>query len=227
MTSLIASTGNDLSTRRGPYVLAVGSHKGGTGRTTTALALAWCWGQSGRRVTLIDAEPVQAASLVAAGADGVCPWANVRLVGQAGSRDRAPLTGDLAVIDCPSLTDPASLEVLAHADGLLLTTQAELLALRTMPTATRAVLAAQAINPRLEFVGLLLPAYDEGDELQGHMLAELRRAHGHLLIEPPIPRRPELRDWPMSPGSPLPSGPARTAYQAVADALAARLTVPV
>ena len=28
-----------------PFVLAIGSHKGGTGRTTTACALAWLWGQ--------------------------------------------------------------------------------------------------------------------------------------------------------------------------------------
>ena len=60
-----------------PYVLAVTSHKGGTGRTTLACGLAWLWGQRGLNVCLVDADPVKAAVLVAAGPDGICPWANV------------------------------------------------------------------------------------------------------------------------------------------------------
>ena len=62
----------------GPYVLAVASHKGGTGRTTAALALAWLWGRAGRRVTLADADPARAAGLVARGPSGECDWPNVR-----------------------------------------------------------------------------------------------------------------------------------------------------
>ena len=60
-----------------PFFLAIGSHKGGTGRTTTACALAWLWGQDGFRVTLADADPVQAAGLIALDESGQCPWSNV------------------------------------------------------------------------------------------------------------------------------------------------------
>ena len=71
----------------GPFVLAIGSHKGGTGRTTTACALAWLWGHAGFRVTIVDADPVRAAGLIALAGPAAPPLyrACYHLFGFAGS----------------------------------------------------------------------------------------------------------------------------------------------
>ena len=95
-----------------PYVLAVISHKGGTGRTTLAMALAWLWGQRGLNVTLVDADPVKAASIVAAGASGVCPWTNVNLVIAHDGEAAIPLGQDIVILDTPAATEPLVQKVL-------------------------------------------------------------------------------------------------------------------
>lgn len=227
MTPSLISTGNNPRLSAQPYVLAVASHKGGTGRTTAALALAWCWGQAGLRTFLVDADPVPAARLVAAGPNGQCPWMGVRLLRSLPGPGDRRVPGELIVVDCPPLTEPDAQRVLQQADGVLLVTQAELLALRTTPTATRALHAARADNPALALVGLLVAAFDEGDAFQSELLSELRSLPGMLLFDPPVPRRPELRDWPLNPGSDLPAGPGRRAYLDIASRLAERVGVAV
>lgn len=227
MTSLLSSSGNKVQRSDRPYVLAVASHKGGTGRTTTALALAWCWGQVGLTTFLVDADPVPAARLVAAGPHGQCPWKGVRLLRSLPTRADRHFPGDVIVVDCPPLTEPDAQHVLHHADGVLLVTQAELLALRTTPTATRAIQVARAQNSSLALVGLFVGAFDEGDALQAELLIQLRSLQDGLFFDPPVPRRPEVRDWPLHPGSDLPEGPSRRAYLDLASQLAKRLGVRV
>ena len=79
--------GNEMSSTGMPYRLAVASHKGGTGRTTTACAVSWLWGQNGLRVLLVDACRTKAASMIAIDARGVVA-AEV-----ADSGDCTPFTG--------------------------------------------------------------------------------------------------------------------------------------
>lgn len=203
------------------YVLAVASHKGGTGRTTTALALAWHWGQVGRRVTLVDADPGRAAGLIALGPAGQCDWPNVRyLAGLPGPDDPAP-DADLVILECPSLMGAAARQALQLADGALLTCVADPLSLRTVPAAVGVLVAARASNPRLELLGLAITVYNDADSIQGPMLARLRQMHSDVLIEPPVPFDPGVRDWPLDPGAGLPPGPAADAYAALANALEA------
>jgi cellulose biosynthesis protein BcsQ len=209
--------------RKIPYVLVVGSHKGGTGRTTSALALAWLWGQAGLKVALIDADPVRAARLVAVTAKGACPWDNVRFFPDlAGSAD-ALLGNELVVIDCPALTTRSAQRVLRLADGIVLTCLAEPLSLRTLPSAAAAVRRARQANPRLESLGILVGRYKEEDRLQGRMLRRLRRTQGARLLEPAIPYQPEVTTWPLEPGSAMPGGPAREAYAVLANGLDTRI----
>ena len=201
-----------------PYILAVCSHKGGTGRTTAALALAWSWGLAGLSVVLADADPIRSASMVALDADGECPWRNVRVMtGMPVAAVRQSV--DIVVVDCPSLMDPTLPEVLAQSNGVILCCLSDPLSLRTVPSAAAAINGARLQNPRLELLGILIGIHHNQDALQTAMLAQLRDRHGELLLEPPIPSQPEVRDWPLSPGSDLPGGPTADAYATVARTL--------
>ena len=198
--------------------LAVCGHKGGTGRTTAALALAWCWAQAGRAVTLIDADPLGAASLVALPPGGSeCPWPNVTF--RRGMPPEGPPAGGVTVIDCPSLGDPEAGRILRRCRGVLVCAAADPVAVRTLPTAAGVVRAARAENPRLELLGILVGMYDNHDPVQQAILAQLRQRHGELLLEPPVPLQAEVRDWPAAPGSEPPAGPAIDAYATIARGL--------
>jgi len=205
-----------------PYILAIGSHKGGTGRTTAALSLACLWGRSGIRVTLADVDPVRAAGLVAL-ADGTCRWSNVRYSVSL-PRPRDPgYDADLIVVDCPALLTPAARPVLQRATTIVLTVLADPLSLRTVPAAAGVLESARADNSRLELLGVLVGRYNERDSLQPPILEQLRQMHGPLLLDPAIPDDPALRDWPLSPGGELPDGPAAAAFAVLAARLAGQV----
>jgi cellulose biosynthesis protein BcsQ len=205
-----------------PYILAIGSHKGGTGRTTAALALTWLWSRSGIRVTLADIDPVRAAGLVAL-TDGTCRWPNVRY-SVTMPRHRDPgYDADVIVVDCPALLSPAARPVLQRATTIILTVRADPLSLRTVPSAAAALEAARADNPLLELLGVLVGLYNEGDSLQPPIVEKLRHMHGPLLLNPAIPDDPALRDWPLSPGGDLPEGPGAAAFEVLAERLAGQV----
>ena len=202
-----------------PYILVLGSHKGGTGRTTSALALAYLWGQAGMTVSLIDADPVGAAGMIALDLDGVCRWEGVRFFAHLPESGRGLVGSDVVIIDAPPLTERSAQRVLRLADGVVLCCLADPLSLRTIPCAARALQQARAYNPRLALVGLQIGIFHEHDALQARMLQQLRHAHGALLLEPPIPAQAEISNWAEAPGSPLPDGPAADSCQALADLL--------
>jgi chromosome partitioning protein len=206
--------------RGNPYTLVVASHKGGTGRTTVACALAYCWGRAGHSVLLADADPVGSVKLLALGDRGTCAWANVRYL------DHLPAPAEargceVVVVDGPALLSAAAQPVLARADGLVLTGLADPLTLRTIPVASGAIESARRDNPRLDLVGLLIGVYDPNDPIQAAMLARLRQTHAGLLLEPPIPHQAEVSDWPSASGTGLPPGPAADALEEIAGTLEA------
>jgi len=200
-----------------PYILAITSHKGGTGRTTVALALAWLWGQRGMNVTLVDADPVKAAALVATGPDGNCPWQNVNLVVARNGQLKIPPRQDVVIIDSPPATESLAQNFLQKADGVVICCLADSLSLNTLPAATKAILQAREFNESLEILGIAVNIFNLADLGQTRSLSQLRGAPGGLLLEPVIPNRPELRDWPLDPGSDLPNGPGKQAFRALAD----------
>lgn len=215
-----------------PYRLLIGSHKGGTGQTTGALALAWTLAQQGLSVTLTDADPVQSATLVASGGDGTCGWPGVTLV--PAQAEKLPAATETArgissaraieIVDGPALTERSTQHVLRYVDGILLTCLPDPLSLRTVPAAARAIETAQQQHGSLELVGILIALHDPTDELQDEMLSLLRQQYGDLLLEPPVPLDSALAEWPLDPGSELPAGPARLAYHQVAQRLVASLS---
>jgi len=195
-----------------PFVLAIGSHKGGTGRTTTACALAWLCGQDGFRVTLADADPVHAAGLIALDESGECRWPNVIYSVDLPEPSQSAFEADVIVIDCPSFMDPTVQDVLRRCHGVVLTCVADPLSLRTVPAAAGVLATARVANPRLELLGVVIGQYNAFDEIQAPMLERLRQMHGDLLLEPPVPYDPAVRDWALAPGGPLPAGRAAKAF---------------
>jgi cellulose biosynthesis protein BcsQ len=198
-----------------PLILALASHKGGTGRTTAALTLAWCLGQAGHKVTLIDADEQRSATLLALDQRGECRWRNVTFRAGAEALDR-PLSGDIVVVDPPALTSPSVPRILLRAQGVILTCLADPLSIRTVPAAATVIEAAKDSNPNLSLLGILICIYNEKDPVQSAMLARLHQAHQDLLLDPVIPFHPEVRNWPLRPGSAPPSGPALEAFTALA-----------
>lgn len=203
-----------------PYVLAVASHKGGTGRTTAALALAWALGQRGAAVALVDADEQRSTSLIAQNARGACEWSNVTFHGSMEALP-TPRTGDFVIIDPPALTAPSARRVLPLVNGILLTCLADPLSIRTVPAAATVIEGVKAANPRLELLGILINIYNERDAVQRAMLERLQQSHRDLLLEPVIPFQPNLRNWPLHPGSAPPPGPATEAFATLAANLSA------
>lgn len=200
-----------------PYILALSSHKGGTGRTTAALALAWCWGRAGFDVVLADADSVHAAEMVCLGEGGTCSWLNVHY--HSGLPD-PETSADLVVVDCPNLSEPVAGEILRIASGVLLSCQADPMSLRTVRSAAEAVHSARQTNPDLELLGIVVGLYDADDPVQPMVLKQLAERHGELLLEPAVPRQPEMGMWAGSAGQEPPSGLALDAFHAIADGLA-------
>lgn len=215
MMSLVDSTGSDS---RRPMTLAIAGHKGGTGRTTVALALAWIWGQQGRRTVLVDADPTGAASLIAADEAGVCRWRNVRLV--TGRPDPAALIGaDIVVIDCPNVTETAAVSLMREADRVALVCPPETLAVRTLSAVSGPIRAARAGGRRPRLLGLIVTLYDDRVPGQVRLLEQLRRIGKPPLLGSPIPVQKSLREWPLQPGSAVPSGPGRAALLELAQSI--------
>jgi cellulose biosynthesis protein BcsQ len=211
-------TKHDAGMRR-PYVLTVASHKGGTGRTTVALALAWIWGQLGRRVLLADADPNRSAALIAADDAGACRWPGVDFMEGMPALDRLPPPADVIVVDCPALTETGAYDVLRHTDGLVLTCLADTLCLRTLPTSTTAIRESVAVNPRLRLLGLVINLFDGADPAQVRLVNRIHKAGKPPLIGLPIPVQNAVRDWPLNPGSGFPGGTARAACLELAFSL--------
>lgn len=203
-----------------PYVLAIASHKGGTGRTTAACALAWLWGRDGLEVVLADADPIGAAGLVAVDSNGRCDWPNVQFRDCAAGLEPDWSGADLVIVDCSNLMDPAAQSVLQHCHGVVLTCLADPMALRTVPHAARALAEARVANPKLELLGVVIGSYDGADIVQAPMLDRLRTMHGEMLLEPPVPFDADLRDWALSPGAALPQGAGAQALEAIRDRIA-------
>ncbi|MEZ0369100.1 MAG: ParA family protein, partial [Candidatus Sericytochromatia bacterium] len=118
-----------------PLVVGVISHKGGTGKTTTALELARSWAGGQLRILLVDADPVQAAAhllgleTAAVGEIHPCVQEDLYYVHwlpagwpHPARLPEAFLRGwDLVVIDTPSLQNPLAIQLLPLCDALLMT----------------------------------------------------------------------------------------------------------
>ncbi len=134
-------------------LLALAGSKGGTGRTTLAVALAAEAQQRGRRTLLVDLDPRADAHAWSLMADFGAPPTLALASGGAGQAERLRALSfghDLTVVDTPS--DPEALEaVLEVAELVLLPCRPSPLDAWGAADAAKACLRARRTNPRLQF----------------------------------------------------------------------------
>lgn len=204
-----------------PYLLALSSHRGGTGRTTSTAALAWALGQREVLTAIYDTDPIPAVAFLANDENGRCSWKNVRVMAKWDPGD-----AEIILVDSPPLTHEVGRQVLTSAHGVLLHGLADPLSLRTMSAATMAFQKAREKQPDLELLGILLTMVQPEDELQVELASSLVRQLGGLLLDPFIPYQSEFAQWPLQPGAAPPAGQACAAYEQLADQLIAALRIP-
>ena len=136
--------------------------------------------------------------------------ANIEL---AGADDRALRLGralrpvaeafDLIVLDCPPALDLLTLNVLAAANALIVTMQAEYFALEGISELISTLeRVREAFNPDVTIEGVLLTMYDDRTNLAQQVTATLREYFKERLYQTVIPRNVRLAEAP-SHGKPV------------------------
>ena len=119
--------------------ISICNQKGGTGKTTTAAALAGALRERGRFLALVDVDPQGCLSLLSPGVHQVAPGDLVKtLRGLAGM--------DYVLIDTPPSLGDATREALRVSDGVIIPTLPEFLALRGLGSLLALVEPAKLIG---------------------------------------------------------------------------------
>jgi len=180
--------------------LAVISHKGGAGKTSSAVMLAEDFAIRGLRVVLVDADRQRGAGLllgIEQPTQSVMQTQNPRLryfccsgipLRELPARAQE-LDGlfDVAVVDTPSLDDPLARAWMQLANAALMLIPIEPVSLKTLEAADAALDSAKRLNPNIQLLGTLATMFDEGDTQHRTLILELRSQRSDDLFPEPIP----------------------------------------
>jgi chromosome partitioning protein len=110
---------------------------------------------------------------------------------------------DLIILDCPPALDLLTLNVLAAADSLIVTMQAEYFALEGVSELISTLeRVREAFNPAVTIEGVLLTMYDDRTNLAQQVTHTLREYFKERLFKTVIPRNVRLAEAP-SHGKPV------------------------
>jgi cellulose biosynthesis protein BcsQ len=181
-------------------VLAIVSHKGGAGKTSSSVMLAEEFARRGLRVVLVDADRQRGAGLllgIEQQTNTVMQTQNPRLRYLCSSglplrelpARAAELDGlfDLAVVDTPSLDDPLARGWLQLCTEVLFVIPVEPISMRTLRGAESALEAVHRLNPNARELGTLPTLFDESDPDQRTLMMELVAQCPNGLLSPAIP----------------------------------------
>ncbi|MCS7338985.1 MAG: ParA family protein [Verrucomicrobiae bacterium] len=135
---------------------------------------------------------------------------------------------DLVFIDCPPSLGILTLNAFAAADYLIVPLQCEYYALEGISTIKRVLeqLQRSGINPRLQWIGVVMTMFDARTNLSHQVVNEVRQHFGPLVFETVIPRSTRLAEAP-SFGKPIiyydKHSAGAAAYQLLAQELLHRL----
>ncbi len=214
--------------------LAIISHKGGAGKTTSAVMLAEDLARRGVRVVLVDADRQRGASLILGLEEttgSVQQTRNPRLrylcssvlpLRELPSKVKE-LEGlfDVAVVDTPSLDDPLARGWIQLSTAVLMVIPVEPVSLKTLDGAEAALDNVRDLSPQIHLIGVLPTMFDEQDPTQRTLMLELRSRRPDGLLNPPIPTDSGLahRAEQKVERRTEPSEQSRAAYQAAGDAV--------
>ena len=185
--------------------LAVISHKGGAGKTSSAVMLAEDFASRGLRVVLVDADRQRGAGLllgIEQPTQSVMQTQNPRLryfcCSGIALRElpakAQELDGlfDVAVVDTPSLDDPVARAWMQLANAALMLIPIEPVSLKTLDAADAALDGAKRLNPNIQLLGTLATMFDASDTQHRTLILELRSRRSDDLFSEPIPLDPGL-----------------------------------
>src|SRR5438067_680073 len=219
-------------------LIAVISHKGGAGKTTSAVQIAEELARRGQRTLLVDADRQQGAGLLL-GIDAPAGCVQRTVVPNLDYLGSARLTDleiadcyagfanrfDVGVVDTPSLDDPLARGWLREASAALMVLQVDPLTVKTLPSALNTLEVVRAFKPSIQILGLLPTMFDASEEAHGKLLAELLSRRPDAVFTPVVPADPGLMHRANAAECPPVGDAARQAYQCAVDRILRSLAV--
>ena len=200
-------------------IITVATMKGGSGKSTVASCLAVYWQLSGRRPTIIDADPQRSIARLAARekALGGVPvvedsteWASV-------TAHRLAATGGPVIIDTPGFRSLATLACIAAADFLLVPVKASPLDIDRMLDTLHSLIEGDEGQRRL--FRCVLTQTTRDSVIAKHIRAELIEA-GYPVLKSEMTNRVSYAEaalWGATPSMVERSGTAAREIAAIAD----------
>jgi chromosome partitioning protein len=199
-------------------IITVATMKGGSGKSTLASCLAVHWHLTGRRPTLIDADPQRSIMRLAARERGLGGVSVIEDATEDASKTARRLAaGGLVIIDTPGFRSRTTLDCLAAADFLLVPVKPSPFDVDRMLD-TLSILTDRADGRRPLF-RCLLTQTTRDSVIARHIRAELAEA-GLPVLRSEITNRvayPEATLWGATPSLISWKGPAAREIAAVAD----------
>jgi chromosome partitioning protein len=199
-------------------IITVATMKGGSGKSTLASCLAVHWHLTGRRPTLIDADPQRSIMRLAARERGLGGVSVIEDATEDASKTARRLAaGGLVIIDTPGFRSRTTLDCLAAADFLLVPVKPSPFDVDRMLD-TLSILTDRADGRRPLF-RCLLTQTTRDSVIARHIRAELAEA-GLPVLRSEITNRvayPEAALWGATPSLISWKGPAAREIAAVAD----------
>jgi chromosome partitioning protein len=199
-------------------IITVATMKGGSGKSTLASCLAVHWHLTGRRPTLIDADPQRSIMRLAARERGLGGVSVVEDATEDASKTARRLAaGGLVIIDTPGFRSQTTLDCLAAADFLLVPVKPSPFDVDRMLD-TLSILTDRADGRRPLF-RCLLTQTTRDSVIARHIRAELAEA-GLPLLRSEMTNRvayPDATLWGATPSLISWKGPAAREIAAVAD----------
>jgi chromosome partitioning protein len=105
---------------------------------------------------------------------------------------------DVVVVDCPPSLGVLTLNAFVAADGVIVPLQCEYYALEGISMLNRvmAQLHDNAVNPKLELIGVVMTMFDGRTKLSQQVVGEVREHFGEKVFETVIPRNTRLAEAP-------------------------------
>ena len=199
-------------------IITVATMKGGSGKSTLASCLAVHWHLTGRRPTLIDADPQRSIMRLAARERGLGGVSVIEDATEDASKTARRLAaGGLVIIDTPGFRSRTTLDCLATADFLLVPVKPSPFDVDRMLD-TLSILTDRADGRRPLF-RCLLAQTTRDSVIARHIRAELAEA-GLPVLRSEMTNRvayPEATLWGATPSLISWKGPAAREIAAIAD----------